>query len=198
MSKVFSGLTDILSVSPISCFLLSEARIIKVHIISDSMAKHVTDIRHAEVIAFPGINISRLANKIQSGHLRLDRQFTIIHVGTNDIQSHDAGAILSSYNNLITVIKQFSDTSIVMSGIIPRPVDHQVTGDKVKLVNNRLKQLCKQRNIKYLHTFKPFIKHCQPLRELFAVRDQGLHLNLEGIRRLRFFFINSVAHLIRK
>lgn len=25
------------------------------------MAKHVTDIRHAEVLAFPGINISRLS-----------------------------------------------------------------------------------------------------------------------------------------
>lgn len=179
-------------------FSVSEASVIKVHIVSDSMAKHVTDIRHAEVLAFPGINISRLSNKIQSGHLVLDKQFTIIHVGTNDIQSLDAGAIISSYNNLITVIRQFSSTSIVMSSIIPRPVDHQVTGDKVKLVNNRLKQLCKQRNVKYLHTFKPFIKHCQSLRELFAVRDQGLHLNLEGIKRLRFFFINTVAHLIRE
>ena len=163
------------------------------------MAKHVTDIRHAEVLAFPGINISRLSNKIQSGHLVLDKQFTIIHHGTNDIQSLDTGAIISSYNNLITVIRRFSSTCIVMSSIIPRPVVHQVTGDKVKLVNNRLKQFCKQRNVKYLHTFKPFIKkNCQPLRELFAVQDQGLHLNLEGIKRLRFFFIHTVAHLTRE
>ena len=35
-----------------------------------------------------------------------------------------------------------------------------------------------------------------PLRELYAVNDQGLHLNTEGTRRLRQFFINTVAHLI--
>ena len=89
------------------------------------MAKHVADIRHAELLAFPGINISRLSNKIQSGHLVLDKHFTVIHVGTNDIQSLDAGAIISSYNILITVVRQFSSTSIVMSSIIPRPMDHQ-------------------------------------------------------------------------
>ena len=55
-------------------------------------------------------------------------------------------------------------------------------------MNNKLKELCKTRNIKFLHSYRPFTKACKPLRELFAVRDQGLHLNFEGTRRLRQFF----------
>lgn len=162
------------------------------------MAKYVDQIRHAEVLAFPGININRLVQKIQNRHICLDRQYSIIHVGTNDIQFLDVGAILSSYNNLISVIRQHSRSIIVMSSIIPRPIDHHITGDKVKLVNTRLKALCKERNVQFLHTFRPFLRNCQPVRELFAIKDRGLHLNLEGTRRLRQFFINTVAHLLKQ
>ena len=61
-----------------------------------------------------------------------------------------------------------------------------------------MKPLCRERNVQFLHTFRPFLKNCQPIRELYAVNDQGLHLNLEGVRRLRQFFINSMAHLSKK
>ena len=41
-------------------------------------------------------------------------------------------------------------------------------------------------------------KYGDPMRDFFfAVRDGGLHLNTEGVRRLRFFFINTVAHLLK-
>lgn len=180
-----------------SC-LLSEAGSIRVQIVSDSMAKYVTGIRHTEVIPFPGININRLTNKIQNGLLSLDKAFTIIHVGTNDIHSSNIGEILSAFNNLISVIRQKCPTSILISAILPRPVDHQVTGHKVKLLNIRLKELCQNRQVRYLHTFRPFLKNGLPIRELFAIKDQGLHLNLEGTRRLRQFFINTVAHLLKE
>ena len=62
-------------------------------------------------------------------------------------------------------------------------------------MNRDLKSLSKVRHVQFLHTLRPCLKNCQPIRELFAVNDHGLHLNLEGVRRLRQFFINSVAHL---
>ena len=165
-------------------------------IISDSIAKHVTDIRHSEVIAFPGININQLANKIEKGHFYLDKPVSIIHVGTNDVVHMEAGAMLSCFNNLISQIRKKSNTSIVMSALLPRPVDYSLLNDTVKHVNNKLKQLCKDRKVQYLHTFRPFTKAGVPLSVLYAVNDQGLHLNTEGTRRLRQFFINTVAHLI--
>lgn len=178
--------------------LLSEAGPIRVQIVSDSMAKYVTGIRHTEVIPFSGIKINRLTSKIQNGHLPLDKAFTIVHVGTNDIHSSNVGEILSAFNNLICVVRQNSPTKLVISAILPRPVDYQVTGEKVKLLNIRLKELCKSRHVTYLHTFRPFLKNGLPVRELFAIKDQGLHLNLEGTRRLRQFFINTVAHLLKQ
>ena len=98
---------------------------------SDSIDKYVKDVRHTEVCAFPGINISRLTNKLQNRHLVLNKEFSIIHVGANDINSSSVGEILSSFNNLIEVVRRNSQTTILISSILPRPVNHQVIGDKV-------------------------------------------------------------------
>ena len=51
--------------------------------------------------------------------------------------------------------------------------------------------------MRLLHTFNPFIRFGKPRRELFAVNGQGLHLNTEGTGRLRQFFINLMAHLLK-
>lgn len=168
---------------------------------SDSIAKYVDQIRQCEVISFPGININQMACKIQSkcgrDKLILDKEFTIFHVGTNDITRLSVEQMMSSYNNLITVTRQSSSTTIVVSAILPRPKDHSSLGEKVNDANQKLKVLCKDRHVQFLHAYRPFLKNRVPVRELFAVRDQGLHLNLEGVRRLHQFFINSEAHLLK-
>ena len=165
---------------------------------SDSIAKYVTDIRSAEVISYPGISINGMSSLIQKGHLVLDKKFTIFHVGTNGTPKFDEKAIMSNFTNFITVVKRNSKTIILMSSILPRPVDYHKSREKVKNVNNDLKKLCKARNVRFLHSFKPFLKYGDPVREFFAVCDGGLHLNNEGLRRLRFFFVNTVAHLLKE
>ena len=142
------------------------------------------------------IRINQLAYKIEKGYLSLDKPIAIIHVGTNDVAKMEVGAMLSCYNNLISQIRSKSNTSIVMSALLPRPVNYNPRDDKVKHLNNKLEKLCRDRKVQYIHTFRPFTKGLAPLRELYAVNDQGLHLNTEGTRRLRQFFINTVAHLI--
>ena len=161
------------------------------------MAKYVKDIRETDVRAFPGLNISQLTTKISRGCINLNYDNILIHIGTNDINSYSAEEISSHFSNLISIVKTHADnfTSIHFSSIIPRPVDFLDTGVKVKRVNVLLEGICKDRNVKYLKSFRPFIKNNQPRRELFAVKDGGLHLNLEVTRRLRQFFINCIIHM---
>ena len=122
----------------------------------------------------------------------------IFHVGTNNIEKMETGAILSAFSNLILSIRRKIDPMIVISSILPRPKDHSSHGDRVKNVNKGLVQLSKDRKVRHLHTYRPFLKYCLQKREMFAIDDQGLHLNTEGTRRLRQFFINSVAHLLKE
>ena len=171
-------------------------------IVTDSIAKYVEGIRQAEILAFPGININQLVHKIETGRLILDKKIVLFHVGTNNIERMDSGSILSCFNNLISVVRRKSSAQVVISCILPRPKDHfsckdkamnankvaDEPADKVKAVNKGLVHLCKERKVRLLHTFNPFIRFGKPRRELFAINDQGLHLNIEGTRRLRQFF----------
>lgn len=152
------------------------------------------------VHAFPGINLVRLTTKIQRDPSLVNKPFTIIHVGTNDVNSHDklsVDQILSYFNNLITVIRSISSTHIVFSSILPRPVDYSQTSSKVKLLNQRLEAKCKERHCQFIHSYRPFFYCGKPNLDVFAVRDGGLHLNFEGVRLLRNFFIRTVAHLLK-
>ena len=63
-----------------------------------------------------------------------------MHVGTNNIGRRDASAhILSDFGNLITSIRKTKpDIRIVISSILPRPVDHNVTDPMINYVNRFL------------------------------------------------------------
>ena len=104
---------------------------------------------------------------------------------------------MSYYNDLITTIKSRSSTRIIVSAIIPRPFDLPKDPDerRVKDMNKALKKMCERRNLQFLHTYIIFLYKNKPFRSYYAVNDKGLHLNLEGIRKLRRVFVSTVVHL---
>lgn len=160
-------------------------------ILSDSMAKYVSGVKYTTVQAFPGATVSRLQSKILSQKAGIDFKYTILS------SSLSVGEIISLFENLVTIIRSKSSTKLIISGIIPRPCDLQTnpTESRVKSVNKELKELCKRRHIQFLQTFRIFLHKNKPIRSYFALNDGGLHLNSEGTRRLRLFFINAVFHL---
>lgn len=162
------------------------------------MAKHIGDLRYTDLQPFPGATISRLQHKISTHQASINYKYTILLIGTNDISSSlSVGEIMSYYENLVTYIKSRSTTKLIVSAIIPRPCDLRTdpTESRVKQVNKELKAMCLRRKLQYLHTYRIFLHNNHPVRSLFAVKDGGLHLNAEGSRKLRQFFINTTAHL---
>ena len=161
-------------------------------ILSDSIAKLITlhcPIYRTCLKAFPGITINRLAGKIDSREVSLSKfEYIIVHVGTNDLGSRSDDEIKASYNNLITFLLSKTSAQLFMSAILPRPVDYEDSGRRVININKGLRELCIKRRVSFIHTYRPFIREGLPKRELFAIQDGGLHLNLEGSRILRLFF----------
>ena len=159
--------------------------------------KYVDSINYTEVKAFPGANVSRLMSKIEGDKSLISKPFTILHVGTNDIAQRNVSIdkIMELFSSLISLIRKHSKTRIIISAILPRPVDILLTEYKVKEVNKRLKEKCLERRIQFIATYRSFLKGAKPLVELYAVRDGGLHLNYEGTRKLKSILANVVAHL---
>ena len=160
----------------------------------------MSGIRNTVVQSFPGINISQMKHVITSKQASIKYKYTILLVGTNNIaSSRSIDEIMSYFNDLINIIKARSSTNIIVSAIIPRPCDlpKDPTERRVKKMNSELQLMCKRRHLQFLHTYRIFLHvyKNKPIRSYFAVNDNGLHLNLEGQRRLRRFFVNTVAHL---
>ena len=162
------------------------------------MGKYVTGIHHTEIQPFPGADIQRLRHKIKKNKASISSKYTILHVGTNDIPtSKSVRKIYKQYKSLIRYIKSKSRTNIIISAIIPRPCDLPIDPEetRVKKVNKELKRLSLRQNVQFIYTYRPFLHKNKPIRSLFAYKDGGLHLNYDGTKKLRKFWINVVIHL---
>lgn len=169
-------------------------------LLSDSICKYVSGIHGLEVKAFPGIGISRMAGECSKDCLRsllLQKSVVIVHVGTNDVSRFDAGQIVSNLNGLFFKIREAnSHIQIMYSAILPKPNETREINDKIKTINLAIEKMCKARKFPFLHTYRPFIdKNGQYHRHMFAARDNGLHLNLEGSRVLSNFFLQIVKRV---
>lgn len=168
-------------------------------IISDSIAKYVSGIEGCVVQAFRGDTISKLTRRIQSHQAALKPyDYVILHVGTNDIANRASfREIISDFGNLIAVCKNENPSiEIIISAIIPRPIDHKISDPVIREVNSYLnKKMSKTMNFRFICTYRPFT-YCGKIRiELYAKLDGGLHLNNAGTNRLKQFFVQVISHL---
>lgn len=117
-------------------------------------------------------------------------------MGTNNIGKNDSfNHIISDFGNLIATIRGSKpNIRIIVSSILPRPVDHQDTDPKIRKVNAYLKTvMSKDLNFKFICSYKAVSKFGTYSRYLFAKHDGGLHLNTEGSNRLRYFFLRVIS-----
>lgn len=169
----------------------------RVTIVSDSIAKYVTGIEGVYLQAFSGDTIGRMSNRLLSGEITLQHyDYIVFHVGTNNVARNESfDSIISDYGNLIGICRKIKPKiNIIISAILPRPLDHEKTDPLIRRLNSYiLKNMTKHLNIRFFRTYRPFMYGGRVKRELFAKRDGGLHLNTEGTNRLRYYFLRSIA-----
>ena len=124
---------------------------------SDSIAKYVTGIDGVHLQAFSGDTIGRMTNRLLSGENTLENfDYVVFHVGTNNVARNESfESIISDYGNLIGICRKIKPKiKIILSAILPRPVDHAKTDPSVRRINPYiLKKMSKHLNIRFLgHT----------------------------------------------
>lgn len=163
----------------------------------DSIIKDITQIDGVTIRAFPGVTIGKLALLFSKGTISVENyDYLILHVGTNNIANRNTyEEIISDYGNLLGIIRKIKiNLRIIVSSILPRPIDHSITDGMIKQVNNYLKhRMSRDLNFTFVCSYKAVSKFGTFRRYLFAKLDKGLHLNTEGSNRLRFFFIRVIS-----
>lgn len=168
-------------------------------VIGDSIIKNLDPIEGVQLKAFPGATIGKLGYLINSREIKwANYQYVIIHVGTNNVANKNTiSSILSDFGNLIANIRKLNPhIRIIVSSILPRPVDHTLTDSIIRNINVQLeKSLSKTLNFKFVKSYRPFCRAGAVQRCLFARLDGGLHLNLAGSSTLRHFFVRVISTL---
>lgn len=132
---------------------------------------------------------------LNNGSVKVNYDIILLHVGTNDVSRIELADFDIAYNVLISTVKKLAKPSsvIILSAILPRPLDFQETGYFVATVNSRLKNICFKRGVNFVATYKPFVKYGVPVCELFSPIC-NLHLNYFGNLKLTNFFVQVLAH----
>lgn len=151
-----------------------------------------------DVEAISGANIHTLHNFIKENKSLLKNySHLLLHVGTNDIGNGlTTKLIIQYYNDLLDLIRNYnSSIKVIISSILPRPIDFEDTKNLVINTNNELSCLAIKKNVSFVKSYKPFVQ--QPgsiVKHKCYCRDK-LHLSYLGVSLLRNFFIGVINHL---
>ena len=113
----------------------------KVIILSDSILEHCYPPKDTEIIAIRGATIKKIAREVRAGKINVKKSdLCIVHAGTNDIGNNEWDVIIPRYSDLIYELRKQNDQiKIVISGILPRPIDYWASTEITKRANKELK-----------------------------------------------------------
>ena len=132
---------------------------------------------------------------IKSGSASVNFDVVLIHVGSNNVNSCKLADFDYYYNQLITTDKRYTkpSTKVILSAVIPRPLDYDFTKNLVIAVNKSVKHNCNRRPVGFVATYKLFLKFSRPICALYSPLC-NLHLNYFGILKLTNFYIQVLSH----
>ncbi|CAG2237116.1 unnamed protein product [Mytilus edulis] len=115
----------------------------RVLILCDSIGKYLDGMKDTVVQSFSGANLGYIKYVIDKEYIYLHEfdsfSHVILHFGNNDIEKHSIEIILCKFRNLIYSVRNRNrDINILISSILPRPVDFVQLGYKVVQINKAL------------------------------------------------------------
>ena len=146
-----------------------------------------------QILSYRGETIGEFIHKIRYHIIKLNRYtHVIVHVVLNN----KPGEILNLYRTLIHLIKQkYKNIIVGISSILPRLKDHSLSGTDIKNVNLGLAKICKDEKVLFIRSYKRFFySNGITKRDLFAIRDGGLHLNEPGLFQFKLALVHVISH----
>jgi lysophospholipase L1-like esterase len=166
-------------------------------IIGDSILKNIRYIKDCTIFSLSGAKLDEIVPFLKKNRYILDGIETILLLcGTNNISKNSTDEVINKIRQIFEYIRSATcGTTILISSILPRPIDDALHGHKVKLINRSLKFSCRSWGAKFVASHKLMLKHGKPVSEFY---HDGLHLSEAGTRRLRQYLSQRLADLGNK
>ena len=163
-------------------------------VISDSLLKHCQTPGHADIFSISGVTTERLIGKVRRNSLDKYRTsiywkqyyLCILHVGTNDVGNGKGDSVLGNLKEVVREIRNHrSNIDIAISGILPRPKDHEETSVTLIRINKDLKDWCDSKDYLHFHpSYNSFIRDKKPIEDQDLFASDRFHLGEYGIKRM--------------
>ena len=164
----------------------------RVFILGDSIVKHLNgyDIsRQIEncrvyVKGFPGAKTECMKDYAQST-TRENPNHILIHVGTNDLPSRRQPDVIAEDIIQLALKLKTNSCDVSISNIVTRNDQYK---KKASAVNDKLKNLCKEKNLHYIdHSNSIDTRH---------LNGSKLHLNVKGTKILFSNFVEAISNIL--
>ena len=166
----------------------------KVLLLGDSIIKYVDGLSNTQVVAYKGIKTEQLAvriidNKIPHISAKL---MVVLHVGTNNIEKDNPDLMFTKLRFLVDAVRDKLPTStIVVSLILPRPIDHHFRANKVKDYNFMVLNNATQLQIRCVSSYRDFLFNSAPIRAYYAI--DNIHLLPPGTACLQSYLNRTLG-----
>ena len=164
----------------------------RVFILGDSIVKHINgyDIsRQIEncrvyVKGFPGAKTECMKDYAQPTR-RENPDHILIHVGTNDLPSRRQPDVIAEDIIQLALKLKTNSCDVSISNIVTRNDQYK---KKASAVNDKLKNLCKEKNLHYIdHSNSIDTRH---------LNGSKLHLNVKGTKILFSNFVEAISNIL--
>ena len=145
----------------------------------------------------PGDCVENVLWMVKHGELPAKLEITVIHVGTNNVDKHNAKYIMSGIIKIANcILNEKPRSNIIITGLIPR--DEKATSKrriKINLINQLLQHECQdKRNVTFLEPEEDWVEDNGNLRRQLYYRD-FLHLVERGNYKFASWIQNAIKHL---
>lgn len=162
----------------------------KVALIMDIMGISIKSDETFTVVWYPAGTFKMVTDLLLNSRLRLNTEYVVYHLGTSLVMDFIRGDIIGKIIRLCQVTKQkYPTIKIYFDTLIPRPVDHELTGREIINLNDAIKTGTTVANrryppVNYISNHQCFVhKDSSYIKELYHKKE--LRLSRRGAKVLK-------------
>ena len=145
--------------------------------------------KHRRRICMPGATLNHIHNRCVDEIEETGKDtIHIISGGSNDIKNIKPSIMLNKLRDIISMYSEKGRT-LCVTEILPRYSDSDDWQDETYVINQKIKNMCQENNVKFIETYFKFYKNSSYYKE------DGIHLNQKGSKELGLILNEAVESL---
>ena len=136
--------------------------------------------------------------RIENGEIPLNLQVAFVHRGTNNLDRNNPAEIRDGIASIVyTMQEKKPNANFIVSGLLPRDQETSSRRDKIKLVNQKLREWCRSGRVRNMYYLKPDKDWTEPdgrLVERYYFTD-FLHLVEEGYEKFAKSIYEAIVNV---